>query len=735
MDFQLKVVVSYDFSLVPLDETLAVIPAQTSATYTLVDTSGEPVIEGLVLKRKGQDLEIDVDGEPVASIGDFYATEGPVTYSVEGVLSPAEEMAVQGGESAVENGIVWQASGASGSGLLSGAVGAGVLALGAIASSSSSSSSSGGGSSADTSAPSANLKAVTDDQGSEPRNLISGDTTNDGSLLLSGTNEAGSTVQVYDEKADTYYDAVVGGTTWSYTASIDDDTTYQFQVIETDTTGNPSAPTSNFEVIGDMTAPTVTSVTLDDSALKAGETTTLTIVFSEAVKDFDNNDITLANGTLSTITSSADGMTWTGTFTPTDDIENTTNVITVGTALSDLAGNIPEAGAVSDNYVIDTVEPVVESVILSNSTLKAGETTTLTIVFSEEVKDFDNTDITLANGTLSVISSSADGITWTGTFTPTDAIDVGTNVISVGTTLTDLAGNAPKAGADTGNYRIDTVEPVVTSVTLDDSALKTGETTTLTIVFSEEVKDFDNTDITLANGTLSAISSSADGVTWTGTFTPTDAIDDATNVITVGTTLTDLAGNAPKAGAVSDNYVIDTVEPTSTSDTTTVVFDFVHGVSSDHDGGSGANRHFESNVSYDIYIMVDSDSAALTTTPQTGTGGANADASWGIWTGAANLGADDHIYYSGNDGKSWSIYSTFVEETKQVINLDGDTDTAQMVLNSNGMFTWSTKNDYQSADIWGSTPNTDGLVSKMTLGGVTFSNKMPDGILTSQGLV
>ena len=38
-------------------------------------------------------------------------------------------------------------------------------------------------------------------------------------------------------------------------------------------------------------------------------------------------------------------------------------------------------------------------------------------------------------------------------------------MISVGTTLTDLAGNAPLAGADSANYTIDTKEPVVSSVT------------------------------------------------------------------------------------------------------------------------------------------------------------------------------------------------------------------------------------------------------------------------------
>ena len=194
-------------------------------------------------------------------------------------------------------------------------------------------------------------------------------------------------------------------------------------------------------------------------------------------------------------------------------------------------------GASSANYTIDTTQPVISSVVMSDSALKVGETSTLTITFSEAVTNFDNTDITLANGTLTAVSSADGGVTWTGTFTPTDDIEDTSNVISVGTTLTDLAGNAPLAGASTANYTIDTKEPVVSSVVMSDSALKVGETSTLTITFSEAVTGFDNTDITLANGTLTAVSSADGGVTWTGTFTPTDDIEDTSNVISVGTTL------------------------------------------------------------------------------------------------------------------------------------------------------------------------------------------------------
>ena len=142
----------------------------------------------------------------------------------------------------------------------------------------------------------------------------------------------------------------------------------------------------------------------------------------------------------------------------------------------------------------------------------------------------------IVHGTLAAISSADAGVTWTGTFTPTDNIEDTTSVITVGTTLTDIAGNAPLSGNSTANYTIDTIEPVVTSVVMSDSALLVGETSTLTITFSEAVTGFDNTDITLSYGTDTAVNRAGAGVTWTGTITTTANIEDTTNVITVVTT-------------------------------------------------------------------------------------------------------------------------------------------------------------------------------------------------------
>ena len=49
---------------------------------------------------------------------------------------------------------------------------------------------------------------------------------------------------------------------------------------------------------------------------------------------------------------------------------------------------------------------------------------------------------------------------------------------------------------------------------------------------------------------------SADNITWTGTFTPATAIEDATNILSLANTYTDLAGNSGVT-AVTANYTVD----------------------------------------------------------------------------------------------------------------------------------------------------------------------------------
>ncbi|MCC9046558.1 Ig-like domain-containing protein, partial [Neisseria gonorrhoeae] len=102
-------------------------------------------------------------------------------------------------------------------------------------------------------------------------------------------------------------------------------------------------------------APTVTSITLSDSALIIGETATVSIVFSEAVSGFALADLTAENGTLSGLTTS-DNITWTATFTPTANIEDTSNSVSLASSYTHTPGNSGTA-ATSANYSVETNAP------------------------------------------------------------------------------------------------------------------------------------------------------------------------------------------------------------------------------------------------------------------------------------------------------------------------------------------------------------------------------------------
>ncbi|MGG7555722.1 Ig-like domain-containing protein [Pseudomonas sp. ES3] len=363
-----------------------------------------------------------------------------------------------------------------------------------------------------------------------------------------------------------------GGITWTATftptASITDATnliTLDNSGVQAAASGNVGIGTTdsnNYAI--DTVRPTATIV-VADTALKIGETSLVTITFSEAVSGFTNADLTIANGTLTAVSSSDGGITWTATFTPSASINDTTNLITLdNTGISDLAGNAGSGTTDSNNYAIDTVRPTA-TIVLADTTLSAGETSLVTITFSEAVSGFTNADLSIANGTLTAVSSSDGGITWTATFTPTVGVNDSSNVITLNNTgVSDLAGNTGSGTTNSGNYTIDTVLPTATIV-VADNALKIGETSLVTITFSEAVSGFSNADLTIANGTLTAVSSSDGGITWTATFTPTSAITDTSNVITLDNSgVTNASGNAGSGTTDSNNYAIDTVRPTAT---------------------------------------------------------------------------------------------------------------------------------------------------------------------------
>ncbi|MBD2839311.1 DUF4347 domain-containing protein [Pseudomonas sp. JM0905a] len=359
-----------------------------------------------------------------------------------------------------------------------------------------------------------------------------------------------------------------GGITWTATLTPTSGTTSTGNLITLDNTGVQDAAgntglstTTSIPYAIDTARPTAT-LTVADTALAVGETSTVTITFSEAVNGLDITDFNVANGTLSNLSTSDGGITWTATLTPTANSVSTGNLITLdATGYTDASGNTGASTATSNAYAIDTARPTA-TITVADTALAAGETSTVTITFSEAVTGLTTADFTVANGVLSNLSSSDGGITWTATLTPTSGTTSIGNLITLDNTgVQDAAGNTGANTTVSNAYAIDTARPTAT-ITVADTALAVGETSTVTISFSEAVSGLDLSDFTVVNGTLSNLSSSDGGITWTAVLTPTAGVTSAANLITLGGNgYADAAGNTGAGTAVSNNYVIDTQHP------------------------------------------------------------------------------------------------------------------------------------------------------------------------------
>jgi fibronectin-binding autotransporter adhesin len=319
------------------------------------------------------------------------------------------------------------------------------------------------------------------------------------------------------------------------------------------------------DIVIDGVRPTA-SIVVADTALAVGETSTVTITFNEAVSGLAVGDFTVANGVLSSLSSGDGGITWTATLTPTASTTDTTNLIVLdNTGVADASGNTGTGTTDSNNYAIDTLRPTA-SIVVADTALVAGETSTVTITFNEAISGLAIGDFTVANGVLSGLSSGDGGITWTATLTPTASITDTSNLITLDNTgVADAAGNTGTGTTDSNNYFIDTVRPTA-SIVVTDTVLKAGQTTLVTITFSEAVTGLTTADFSVANGSLSGLSSGDGGITWTATLAPTLNVTDTSNLITLDNTgVQDAVGNIGSGTTDSNNYVIDSKAPVITS--------------------------------------------------------------------------------------------------------------------------------------------------------------------------
>ncbi|MFM5312951.1 Ig-like domain-containing protein [Aeromonas caviae] len=210
-------------------------------------------------------------------------------------------------------------------------------------------------------------------------------------------------------------------------------------------------------------------VNIVDDQLTVGETSPVTFTFSEKVTGFELGDLTVVGGTVTGLTSSDGGKTWTGTFTPTPGFEGTASVTVNEGSYTDLAGNAGTGG--SDTADTDTQAPNAPTVVIvddanndqkltkaeigndqiqvragiNHADLVAGGKVTLTI---NNGGVNSTVQLTLkADGTLLASNGKSYGYQ-NGTISWTETTPANGKSLTVTATQTDKAGNVSLPGSD-----------------------------------------------------------------------------------------------------------------------------------------------------------------------------------------------------------------------------------------------------------------------------------------------
>ena len=342
--------------------------------------------------------------------------------------------------------------------------------------------------------------------------------------------------------------------TATFTPTVNSTTTATFNIAGgafTDTAGNNNFPAAQLSISVDTVAPTIT-IASSTVALKAGETASLTFTLSESSSNFAVGDISVVGGVLSNFSGS--GITYTATFTPTVNSTTTATFNIAGGAFTDTAGN-NNSPAAQLSVSVDTVAPTI-LIASDKTTLKAGETASITLTLSESSSNFAVGDISVVGGALSNFSGS--GVTYTATFTPTVNSTTTATFDVAGGAFTDTAGNNNSPAVQL-SVSVDTVAP-----TAYFSPVTTPTFTSINIIqinFSEPIIGFNISDLTITcNGTnvnLNGISLSAlNPYAFTINNLAAANSNDGTYVLTLNTPGAGIVDNAGNSLVTNSNLTL-----------------------------------------------------------------------------------------------------------------------------------------------------------------------------------
>ncbi len=191
-----------------------------------------------------------------------------------------------------------------------------------------------------------------------------------------------------------------------------------------DAVGNTNTAATEFSWLYDNTHPDVTITATEgiDGFTSNDATLSLTFTTSEATPDFAAENITVANGTLSSFNAISTTV-YIATFTPTNDGASSINI--EAGKFTDEAGNTNTA-AMEFNWLYDHIAPAADITYTPSGDYDVGDEITITATFNENLSDLPLPQISLSGG---------------NTLTPTEMTKISTTEYSY--TYTVTSGDGP----------------------------------------------------------------------------------------------------------------------------------------------------------------------------------------------------------------------------------------------------------------------------------------------------
>ena len=269
-------------------------------------------------------------------------------------------------------------------------------------------------------------------------------------------------------------------------------------VAESSVTTTPNSASNRLTVTADITAP---GVTISGPTGTQTGPFTITIRFSEAVTGFEESEISVGNGAVSSLSpTEGPASRYTATITPGSGSDVT---VDVGSNVAVDAAQNPNTAA--PQYTVPANKAALSVRITGPSGLQRGGEFRVTFRFSSTVGDFGSGDISLSNGVLVDGPTASSRSVYTATIRPAGSGEVDVDV-NIGSSVTD---------GTTDTYPpLDTPlrvrAAVGPTVTVSGSGTATESSpVTLTVTFSEAVTGFVLSDIRVTNGRATDFDQSA----------------------------------------------------------------------------------------------------------------------------------------------------------------------------------------------------------------------------------